>query len=112
MTSPRLNRALVLETPAELPDGAGGFARDWQVLGTLWAEVLAGSGSERAGGDLALSQAAYRITVRGAPVGSPLRPRPEQRLREGTRVYHILAVTERDVCGRYLTCVAREESAT
>ena len=51
----------------------------------------------------------YRITVRAAPVGAPSRPRPDQRFREGARVFRILAVAERDAVGRYLTCFAEEE---
>jgi head-tail adaptor len=59
---------------------------------------------------VSLSKVPYRITVRGAEVGSPRRPRPDQRLKDGTRVFTILAVTERDSDGRYLTCFAREEA--
>ncbi|MGB4908701.1 MAG: head-tail adaptor protein, partial [Tabrizicola sp.] len=51
----------------------------------------------------------YRITVRGTPTGSPSRPKAGQRFREGTRLFLIQAVTERDQFGRYLTCFAREE---
>ena len=68
----------------------------------LWRE-------SEAGGDVAVAQVAYRITVRGATQGSPRRPLPEQRLREGSRVFNILAVTERDPQGHYLVCFAREE---
>ena len=57
----------------------------------------------------ALSAVPYRVTVRGAPVGSPSRPKAGQRFREGTRLFLIQAVTERDQFGRYLTCFAREE---
>ena len=106
---PQLNRALTLEGPVTVPDGAGGYAKSWTVLGTLWAEIAAGSGRDTAGEDVTLSTVPYRITVRAAPVGAPSRPIPEQRLREGTRVFHILAVTERDADARFLTCFAREE---
>ena len=51
----------------------------------------------------------YRITVRAAPFGAPRRPKPEQRLREGARVFRIAAVAEDDADGRYLTCFAQEE---
>lgn len=104
-----LNRRLVLETPAQVDDGAGGFALTWVQQGVLWGEVIAGAGSESAGVEVGLSKVAYRITVRGAAVGSPARPRPDQRLTDGSRVFLILAVTERDASGLYLTCFAREE---
>jgi head-tail adaptor len=104
-----LNRRLVLETPTRAADGAGGFALTWVQEGVLWGEVVPGSGSDSAGVEVSLAKVPYRITVRGAAVGSPARPRPDQRLTDGTRVFTILAVTERDSSGLYLTCFAREE---
>ncbi|MFY0632978.1 MAG: head-tail adaptor protein [Vannielia sp.] len=106
---PVLNRKLVLETPERLPDGSGGWSQSWAELGQLWAEVKSGSGRERADEFLTVSSVPYRITVRAAPPGATSRPRPEQRFREGARIYRILAVAERDARGRYLTCYAREE---
>ncbi len=109
MSTPRLNRKLVLEEALRVSDGAGGYALDWQALGTLWAEVSAGTGNERAGEFVTLASVPYRIVVRGAPQGSPSRPRPEQRFRDGARLFRILAVAEADAEGHYLTCFAREE---
>ncbi|MCV2880979.1 head-tail adaptor protein [Actibacterium sp. XHP0104] len=108
---PRLSRRLVLEAPQRVADGAGGWSEAWQVLGTLPAEVIAGAGRERAGQGAALSRMAYRITVRGAPVGASFRPQAGQRFREGGRVFHIQAVAERDPRGAYLICFAEEENA-
>lgn len=106
---PVLARKLVLEAPARVPDGAGGFIDIWQVLGEHWAEVVAATGRDGLGEAATLSLVPWRITVRGAPFGSPSRPRPEQRFREGERVFTILAVAEADGRGHYLTCHAREE---
>ncbi|MDT8856317.1 head-tail adaptor protein [Paracoccaceae bacterium Fryx2] len=104
-----LSRALVLEGAVRVPDGAGGFAESWVALGTLWAEVVPGAGREVAGEEVTLASVPYRITVRGAPQGAASRPLPEQRFRDGARVFAILAVTERDPGGQYLLCFAREE---
>jgi head-tail adaptor len=109
MTTPQLNRSLVLEASVQVADGAGGFDQTWATVGTLWGEVKAGSGRDAAAEEITLATVPYRITVRGAPVGSPRRPLPQQRFRDGTRVYHIVAVTERDPDGLYLSCFAREE---
>ena len=106
---PHLSRALLLETPIRTPDGAGGFDEVWQELGTLWADVTAAGGRQRTGAATAVSDVGYRIIVRSAPHGNPQRPRPEQRFREGTRLFNILAVAEDDASGRYLTCYANEE---
>ena len=109
MNKLQLNRRLVLESTVRMADGAGGFSRSWQQVGVLWGEVVPGTGSDAAGVEVGLSKVPYRITMRGAPVGSPARPRPDQRLTDGSRVFTILAVTERDASGLYLTCFAREE---
>ncbi len=110
MKVPHLNRELVLEAATRTADGAGGFGITWAPLGRLWAEVTAGTGRDPAGEEVVLSSVAYRITLRAAPVGSPMRPKPEQRLREGARLFSILAVAERDQTGRWLTCFCREEA--
>lgn len=109
MSQIHLSRKLVLEDPARTPDGSGGFAPGWVPLGQLWAEVKAGSGRELTGLTAPVATVTYRITVRAAPAGAMSRPKPEQRFREGERVFHILAVSERDPAGRFLTCHAQEE---
>ncbi|WP_170455674.1 phage head closure protein [Ruegeria arenilitoris] len=111
MSAPRLNRQLVLEAPVRVADGAGGYAETWAPLGTLWAEVTARTGTERAIANVAVSRVSYRIVVRGAPEGSSMRPAPDQRFREGERRFVIRAVAEYDAVGRYLTCFADEEVA-
>lgn len=106
---PRLTWKLVLEAQQRAGDGAGGFVETWVPLGTLWGEIAPGSGRDVAGVEVTLAAVPLRITVRAAPVGSPARPLAGQRLREGARVFAILAVIERDTEGQYLTCFAREE---
>lgn len=109
MSAPVLSRRLVLEEATRLPDGAGGFVETWGALGTLWADVRPRTGNELGAGAAQVSRMRYRITVRAAPHGAPSRPRPEQRFRDGQRVYAITAVAERDAEGRWLTCFAEEE---
>ncbi|MBY6138473.1 head-tail adaptor protein [Leisingera daeponensis] len=103
---PKLTRKLVLEDPQRAPDGAGGYTETWVALGTLWAEVKSLSG--RLNSD-SLSLQKYRITLRASPDGFASRPRPDQRLRDGNRLYRIDAVAENGPDDRYLTCFAVEE---
>ena len=109
MKVPRLHRRLALEGEVVTPDGAGGFSRVWTLRGHVWAEVVPGSGRESGGIEVPLSTQPFRVTVRGAAQGAPSRPKAGQRFRDGTRVFAILAVTERNADGRYLVCAAREE---
>ena len=109
MSVPRLNRKLVLEEAVRVADGAGGHRLDWVARGEVWAEITAGSGVERAGEFVTLASVPLVIVVRAAPVGAASRPKPEQRFRDGARIFRILAVAERDREGHYLSCFAREE---
>lgn len=110
MDARRLTRALVLEAPVERPDGAGGHQRDWQALGTLWADMRASSGRGTKGEGVGIGLVRWRIALRAAPPGAPSRPRAGQRFREGERVFETLTVSEADRGGRWLTCMAREET--
>lgn len=106
---PHLNRKLVLEEAQRTSDGAGGYVETWVPLGTLWASVEALSGFEGSRDFVTVSRVPMRIHVRGAPVGSPRRPKPDQRFTEGSRTYRILSVAEADAQGHYLICHAQEE---
>lgn len=109
MKLPHLNRRLTLETPQKVPDGAGGYQTTWVPLGQLWAALQPRGGRESEGEGAPISAVSYKITVRGAPQGSPARPKPEQRFRDGGRIFKIRAVTESDEAGMYLLCFADEE---
>lgn len=111
MTSPDLNRKLVLEAKTRIADGAGGFQETWQDLGGLWGAISPGAGRMSSGFGGAMSQGKFDILVRGAPHGHSNRPEPGQRLRMGNRVFFIHAVTEREPRGMYLICETREEVA-
>lgn len=109
MRPPVLTRRVVLEEHFREDDGAGGYAERWEALGTLWAEIRAGTGREQAGPGVPMGRVAYRIIVPAALPGTLARPRPDQRLREGSRLFRILAVAEYDPRGAYLTCFCEEE---
>lgn len=106
-----LNRKLVLEAAQKVADGAGGYDESWVAVGTVWANIAARSGREAGGEAVSLSRTGYRITVRAAPHGAVSRPQAGQRFRDGTRIFRIDAVAERDGALRYLTCFAEEELA-
>ncbi|AGI68381.1 putative gene transfer agent head-tail adaptor [Octadecabacter antarcticus 307] len=108
--APRLNRQLVLETPTQIADGAGGYTQGWAALGTVWANLTARTGREAAGIAAPLSRVACKIIVRAAPVGSDARPKANQRFRDGLRMFVILAVAEEGPDAHYLMCTAQEET--
>jgi SPP1 family predicted phage head-tail adaptor len=99
---------MVLEQRQSTPDGSGGYAVEWQALGTLWADVRARTGREDFIAGQPVPRVRYRILVRATPVGAPSRPCPEQRLREGNRIFNILTVAEHDAGGRFLEIDAEE----
>ena len=105
-----LNRRFPLEAESRLPDGAGGFVRQWQALGMVWGRIEAGAGRETSALERREPRVPLRIILRAAPVGAEGRPEAGQRLREGPRVFRILAVAEHDQRGLYLACHAEEEA--
>lgn len=103
-----LSRRLVLERRDAQPDGAGGFVSVWNAVGSVWAEVEARTGREDFIAGRPVSRVRYRIRVRAAPAGAPSRPVPDQRFREGRRIFDIRTVAEADRHGRYLEIMAEE----
>ena len=65
MTTPGdLNRRLVLEAPAEADDGAGGVTRLYDVVTTLWAQVVPRSAVGITATDRVGAVVRYRVIVR------------------------------------------------
>lgn len=107
---PRLSTRLTLEERQATPDGAGGSVVTWVPLGDIWGEVTARTGRESAVGDTTQSLTSFRIVIRHVPEGAPSRPRPDQRLRTGARLFRIVAIGEQAGDPRYLTCFCLEEA--
>lgn len=111
MRVPRLNRRMVLEVRRESANGSGGLRFEWEALGSHWVSVSPGAGRELVMGGVTQSELTLTLVLRATPHGSTARPAAGQRLREGARVFRILAVQEADPDQRYLTCLAKEETA-
>ena len=106
-----LSRRLILEEPVRSDDGMGGVSVGWNAIAEIWADIRARTGREGYEGNRRLPLTALRIIVRGAPMGDVLRPKSGQRFIEGSRVFSIIAVSERDAGGRFLDCWAEEVNA-
>jgi len=84
-----LKRRLALETPVETSDGAGGFARSYEATTTLWAQVTPVSARGDGAADNFGAMVRFRIVIR---LRGDITTR--HRLREGARIYRIIAVHE------------------
>ena len=99
----RLNARLVLETPADLPDGQGGVAEGWTAVASLWGRIepLRGVPGEAAGASIA--PVTHRVTIRY-----------RDDVRHAMRFVHrgrslvIRAVRDPDESRRYLVCDCEE----
>ncbi|MBI3433533.1 MAG: phage head closure protein [Proteobacteria bacterium] len=80
----QLNRRLILEEPLETPDGAGGVARAYGALTTLWAQVTPLAARGEFAADAFGASITHRITIRARDDVTT-----RHRLREGTRIYRI-----------------------
>lgn len=105
---PKLSQRLTLEAPVRAADGGGGWQVTWTALGTHWAELRPVGAREGVSGAREMAQVTHRVRVRSAPVGSPRRPHPEQRFRQGERIFAIRGVAEADHRGAYLICWVEE----
>ena len=103
---------MVLEARAEpARRRRAGSSSTWVPVGTIWADVRPGAGREDFTGAAARPRVALPDPGARGAGGAPSRPRADQRLREGARVFDILTVTEHDPAGRYLEIRAEEGSA-
>jgi SPP1 family predicted phage head-tail adaptor len=98
-----LNTRLVLEAPVETPDGAGGAARSYTDVTTLWAAVR----PVAADGDIVAAATGatvtHRILIR---MRSELTTR--HRLRDGLRIFRIVALRDHDGTRRFIEIAAEE----
>ena len=99
----RLSARLVLEQPAETPDGQGGVTRSFSALATLWARIEpVVAKADEAAGALPVT-VTHRIWLRhrGDLAGG-------MRLRKGARIFAIHAFRDPDETGRYMLCDCEE----
>jgi len=59
-----LNRRLALEAPVESDDGAGGVARSYVTVTSLWAQVVPLSGAANIAADSLGAALRFRIVIR------------------------------------------------
>jgi SPP1 family predicted phage head-tail adaptor len=84
-----LNRRLVLEAPAESDDGAGGVTRLYDVVTTLWAQVVPLTARGEVAADSLSASARYRIVIRmRAGITT------QHRFADGTRIYRVAALRD------------------
>lgn len=63
-TSSRLRHRLELQSEAQAADGGGGYARSWEHVAYVWAEVIPLEGRERLFADKIQAEATHRIHIR------------------------------------------------
>jgi SPP1 family predicted phage head-tail adaptor len=104
MTDPgALKHRLVLEQPVETPDGAGGVTRSYATVTTLWAAVVPVAARGGVVADDLGATVTHRIVARSGPDVTT-----RHRLREGARIFRILALRDQDGSGRFLEISAEE----
>lgn len=110
--SGEMTRRLVLEERMAAPDGAGGLFESWGTRGVLWAAIEAASARENFAGGRPASRVTHRARIRYAAFGAAERPVPDQRFREGERIFAIRGVTEADDRRERLICWLEEGALT
>jgi SPP1 family predicted phage head-tail adaptor len=98
-----LRHRLTLEAPVETPDGAGGVTRSYAAVTTLWAAVTPLSARGAVEAAALAATVTHRIIIRGRTDVTA-----RHRLREGTRVFRIVALRDPDGSGRFIEIQAQE----
>lgn len=83
----RLKTRLVVEQPAETPDGQGGVVRSYAIAATVWASLTPLRATEGVSADARGAAVSHRIIVR-----SNLTLTMRHRFREGDRVFTIAGI--------------------
>jgi len=99
-----LNRRLVLEAPVESADGAGGVARSYAPVMTLWGKVEPVSARGAVVADAPGATITHRITLRRRSAVTT-----RHRLTEGATVYRIVTLRD-DATRRFLVIGAEERT--
>lgn len=87
----RLNHRLVIEAPAEAPDGAGGVVRSYADTDTVWAELTPLGGRGEVATETSGAVVSYRILLRTGPELTT-----RHRLRQGARRFTIVSIVTHD----------------
>lgn len=97
---------LVLETPVETTDSAGGVTRNWTQAASLWGDVATLSALQRQEAQQLGQTLTHRVTVRWR---SPLDT--SMRFKKGARVFAIRGVYDPEDMTRRLVCLCEEMRA-
>jgi SPP1 family predicted phage head-tail adaptor len=109
MTSPGrsdpglLSRRLVLEAPVESADGAGGVVRSFSAAATLWVSVTPVSAAREIEAARLGARVTHRLHLR---YSNDITIR--HRFRDGSRIYRIVTLRDRDGGKRFLEIEAEE----
>lgn len=99
----RMRRRLVMEAPSETADGAGGVARSFVAVATLWAAVEPVAARPDVTADRSGQKVTHRIAIRRRDDITAA-----HRFVEGTRMFEIRAIVDPGEAGRYLEIEAEE----
>lgn len=99
-----MRRLMTLERNMRTGDGGGGATESWISVAQIWAAIEALSGDEGHAEHRVSGRVSHEITLR---YRSDVEP--EMRLTLDGRVFHLLAVFDKDGRRRWLTCLAEEQ---
>ena len=104
MDAGRFNRQLSIENIVNLPDGFGGFEKQYVIDGSVWAHLCPHRTSVKVLGRTRIQETSHRIFMRFRAGITP-----GTRLVTGSRRFEVLTVHDPDETGRYLECEVTEQ---
>ncbi len=106
MTIGGMRKQVAIQSEAQTPDGAGGYALGWNTIATVWAEIEPLHGHEVLSADHLEGRVTHKVTMRFRSDLSPITT--AMRLLYNSRAFNIHAVLNTGEDNRFLSLMVEE----
>ena len=103
LTPSALRQRLTLEELERTSDEGGGFTEQWVTVATVFASLRPTGGGERVESGRLAGTVTHEVVLRYRDAVVPA-----MRFRQGSRIFHILAVIDVEERKRWLKCLCEE----
>lgn len=98
-----MRRKFVIEGPSDVADDVGGFSQNWTARASVWGHATVIAGNEAFAAARTENALTHRIRIRWRPDIDA-----SCRIRDGDRIFAIIAITDADGRRRFVNCLCRE----
>ena len=104
----RLDKCVVVQSRSSTKDAYGHELNSWSEVGTVWANIKPGAGSERVRAMQVAGTVSHTVLVRYAPAFTPPKGAAALRILYGSRVFNVLSAINEEEQNRWIIFVCEE----